>query len=679
MTDSNPRKGKQGKDPRNSSPSVSAVSDFVSEQPGLGLSFIGLFVAFFLGLSVRAVTAPDRIQALVQKSTESIHKDTQIHFEKAYVSLSRGIFPDLSVVVEDIEIQSQKSCWFTPLAEIHQIRLPLSFQHLLQGQILIHEVIADEVNLSLRSEMKPCESSGEGASEISTTALPVAESNPAAVTASEESLPESVVARLENVRRANPIDRFQVGVLKIHYLPVAFTSVEIQNFKAQLLSESPRLIEMTGKLNLGGETNLGDVGSHADLKVDFLEGDEPKVSALAQGLWREGDYRFAADLNLKSKNFKLQTDIHHLPISQVIPVLKKYKLMQSEFNGRQAWLSGHLQTEGPLDRILKTPAHLTGLQLEGDLGEISLAKVEIKSWQPLSFDPIDFQIHGLNVKELLVFLNRPHPTPALGALGTFNGTAHFVNPEQLSLRGDYSGLEFIFSNRGIRQSQILSMMSGELSLNQKKWSIQIDRVKPNDGIFDGAIQISADKDFKDLNVQAKIDELTLSPQVQSLMTGGGSFGAVQGQIQTHLRQAEILELKGQIKSDQMLIEGLRVSKPKISFETARNEIRINLTTPEIEWPKGSPMTSTLLAPVLEKLPVVDGGISLKALSVQLKTEKFVSLSWSHLQAQVNRESLKSQGGWNAEAEMFGEISLSGKPGHRWEIQGNRNSPVLVQK
>ena len=132
MTDSNKssdsrRKSKAPKEAGKASPAT-AISDFVSEQPGLGLSFLGLFLAFFMGLSVRAITAPDRIHGLVQKAAENIHrdvhKDTQIKFKKAYVSLARGLFPDLSVIIEDIEIESQKTCWFSPVAEIHRILAP---------------------------------------------------------------------------------------------------------------------------------------------------------------------------------------------------------------------------------------------------------------------------------------------------------------------------------------------------------------------------------------------------------------------------------------------------------------------------------------------------------------------------------------------------------------------------
>ncbi len=667
------------------------MSVFVSEQPGLGLSLLGLMAALLIGLTLRAVIAPDRISKLVQKASLSIHKDVEIRFQTARVSLANGIWPDLSVIVEDIEIESRKSCWFTPLVEVHQIRLPLSLKHLLRGQILIHEVIADEINLSLRSEMKACK---EPDSISVATALQrglEGLEGEGSKTPFQKPPPTTVVDQLQNVPRENPIDHVQVDVLKIHYLPVAFTSLEIHAVDVQLLSELPKQIQLEAVLHMGGETGFAESNSHADLIIDYLEGNRPHLTTSLNGFWREGDYHLLAEVDLKSNSFQVQIDVHHLPLSQVTPVLKKYKLLQSDFSGRQAWLSGHLKSAGDLTKILKTPAHLTDVQLEGDLGEIIFSHAEIKSWQPFEFSPFNSQIHGLNVHELLVFLNRPHPSPALGSLGVFNGTARYVSPEQLALKGDYSGLEFIFSNQGARQSQTISQISGELSLKQKQWTISVDQIKPLEGLFDGNLQIVADRDFKDLKLQAQIRELTLSPHVQSLMTGGGSFGAVQGQLEAHLHSAEIVNLKGQLRSDQMRIEGLQLSKPKIAIETEQKETVITLSAPEVEVPRNLVGTSTrvspLLDPLLQKIPIDSEeetrSALFKAFTVQLRTEKFLSMNWSHLQATSEGGSQKravtSFGGWKMDGQLFGEIRLSGTPEQQWMILGTRDNPQLKSR
>ena len=429
--------------------------DLVAEQPGLGVSLVGLFLAFFIGLAIRAAVSPDRVQEHLHRATEKIHKDLGISFGHAYVSFARGVWPDLSVVIEDVKIASSKTCWLTPLAEINEIRLPLSMRHLFRGQILIHEVLADEVNLSLREAYKDCADSESGrlpadvSSGANSKSTPMPTSTTAAMAASGA---RPVIAEFENVKRTNPIDRVEFRKLNIHYMPIAFTSFFIEDFSARLRSSDPKWIQILGRLILNRDVDALDTGAHANLSLDLREGENPAIDLGLKGLWREGHFDLTGHFEQKSQAFSLAADVRHLPLSQIIPYLKKYRLMESEFNGKRAWVSGQAKVSGQAHNLRDTPARLENLRLEGDLGEISTSSVDITGLEPFAYKPVDLEIRGLDIHELLVFLNRPHPSPALGDLGTFNGTAHFVSAEQLALRGDYSGLEFIFSNRGSRQT-----------------------------------------------------------------------------------------------------------------------------------------------------------------------------------------------------------------------------------
>jgi hypothetical protein len=639
--------------------------DLVAEQPGLGMSFIGIFIAFFVGIAIRAAISPDRVQEHLEKATQKIHRDIHVSFGHAYVSLSDGVWPDLSVVIEEVRLEATKSCWMKPLAEINEIRLPLSMRHLLRGQILIHEVLAGEVNLSLRESYADCESDR----------LPSSDDG-APVAASTTTVPSNVVSPgFENVKRSNPIDSISIKHLNIHYLPIAFTSFYIENFLVQLKAENPRWIQLAGKVILNRDVDSYDTGAHANLQVDSYEGPNPSLDLGLKGLWREGHFDLSGHFEPGTQDLKLQADIRHLPLSQIIPYLKKYRLMESEFNGKRAWISGQLKFVGNVQKLQQTPARFDNLRLEGDLGEVSCTSAEITSLNPLVFKPIDLDIRGLNVRELLVFLNRPHPTPALGELGTFNGTAHFINPEQLSLRGDYSGLEFIFSNRGSRQTQALSLISGELELKKNRWQIQVDRVKPVEGIFEGKLQMSADKDFKDLSIDAKISELGLAPKIQSLMTGGGSLGALSGQLKIHLKEAQISDLGGQLKWDQLLIEGVKLSKPKLNLKMVSHELRMDLNASELEiTPKE---TNAVFSSLFQNLGA--DTLQMQSPQTQIRTRQFKTLKWDRFQAQSSFGGIRSSGGWDENSVLSGQLQINGKKTKTWKIQGTRNQPIFISQ
>src|SRR3712207_8026075 len=62
------------------------------------------------------------------------------------------------------------------------------------------------------------------------------------------------------------------------------------------------------------------------------------------------------------------TEIYTLSLHDALPIsiLKKYRWVESEFNGKRGWISGKIKAEGSLPDIKKTPVLLSNLKLEGD-------------------------------------------------------------------------------------------------------------------------------------------------------------------------------------------------------------------------------------------------------------------------------------------------------------------------
>lgn len=650
--------------------------ELVAEQSGLGISLIGLFLALFIGMAVRAVVAPEKVQGHLQKAISHIHPDLNISFSEAYVSFANGSLPDLAVVIRGGVVASDKKCWMSPVMEINEMRLPLSWSHLLRGEIYIHQVIVDQVNLNLRGE--PTECAAGGSKDASTPRLKD-ERTPAQF--STQQAPAQVV-EFKNVRRKNPIDTVLIENLKINYLPIAFTSVEIRNFRAYLKSHEPRWFEVTGLLNLSGDMLTGEAGSYANLKIDALDGENASIAASAKGVWREGHYDLQVTAQPKKDQFTFSLVTEHVPVSQIIPLLKKYRLMNSSISGKQSWISGKATTSGKISQINQTGMDLSQIRLEGEMGEFSLAHAHLESLNPLRYDPLEFQIKALNIKKFLEFLGKSHPLPTFGNLGVFNGAAIFEGPEDLKIRGDYSNLEFIFSNRGSRQIQTLGLISGELALKDNQWIMNLDRIRPVDGIFEGLVHVRAQKDFKSVSIDAKIRELSLSPQVQILMTGGGSLGSLDGRLQAQFARGQLRQLEGQLRWDQVLIEGLRLYRPQIHLSSQGDQYFVDLKAQELELQKDHVITGNLFLPVTEKLVPNSSEKSFKArsLTAKMNTTKFQELQWKSLSMNAANGTLKSQGAWNKEGVLSGDILFmlgNGNSELKWQISGDRSRPILT--
>jgi hypothetical protein len=638
----------------------------VAEQPGFALSLAAILIALFVGVSVRALTAPEKVREQLIQATANIHRDFKFEFKDAYVSLARGLFPDLSVIIKDVTIQSDKACWLSPNLEINEIRLPLAWIDLFRGKFNVREILADDVSMSMRTEFKACDDIQRETASQSDSTSPT----PTAVPAVAEETLNSTSEAFES----SPLKTLEIKSFKIHYLPVAFTSFEIRNFKISQKAENPQVIEAGGLLNLGGETIVGDYSSQAEVFLRWEEGRSPKFTATAKGLWREGHYDLNLEFNPQAKHFSLSSDIRHLPLSQVIPVLKKYRWMESEFNGKQAWFSGQLRMAGSTTQLRQTPIELKDLKLEGNLGEILVASINVESLEPLKYPPFDLQIHGLNLQEFLNFLGKPHPSPALGSLGVFNGVSKFSGPNQVTLSGDFSGLEFIFANRGSRQVQTISLLSGELEFKNNRWNVAVDRIRPLQGIFDGKVKIEADRDFKKMQLNLKLEELTLD--VQALMTTGGKIGALRGQLMTKVENGEISALQGQLKMDQMLVDGISFHQPRFSLRTSQGEIVANLNVQNIHFMPTNPLLQSAILPLIQGPDEDEEGFMLKNFSTEIHTEKFNTFSWRSLTAQTQQGLLRSSGGWDDKGKLHGDLLLSSR---RWQLGGFRSSPLWSRR
>jgi hypothetical protein len=637
--------------------------DLVAEQPGLGLAMLGLLIAVMIGMVVRVALSPERIRSHIEEALAKIPAETMaqvnIKMGAASVSLAEGIWPDLSLVIKDVKISSNNICWLSPQMEINELRLPLSWRKLLMGEVDMHELRADEVDLSLRNAPTDCPNSTEAQSSLF--------SAPARFVAQVNSSAPAVTKSL--------IRRIQVRKFLLHYLPVAFTTFEVDSFEANILSNVPQLIELSGKLNLGGDPLLGDYAPHAFLKARFDGARGPLWSLTARGDWREGRYDLAATYAQDKKTYEAHVEMKHLPLNQLMPLLVKYRVVENEYNGRQIWLAARAQTSGFWQDWQKNPVHVSEVKVEGDLGEIHTPKIELRSLQPLTFDPITLELRGLNLQQVLTFLNRPHPSPALGELGTFNGVATLEDNHHLRLRGDHSGLEFIFSNRGARETQTISLLSGEAEFRDEHWKIKIDRIRPLEGVFDGVIQMQADQQWRDLNVDSAITEMSLSPNVQTLMTGGGSLGAFSGKLKAHLVAGELKSLQGLLKSDRILAEGLHVEKPKFAFSTQNGIYLLDLNAQDVEVdPDSAP--GILMSQVLS-LPVNSPRFLMKNISARFQTAHLKDLQWTSFQTLIPQGFLRSHGGWSEQGDLFGEIiAREQRKENRWLIRGTRAEPVL---
>lgn len=638
----------------------------VTEQPGMRVLVIGLALAFFLGYITKSMLSPQRVAAQIEKAASHIHKDIKVSFQGAEVSLSNGILPRFSVVITKAQMESTQACWMQPLLEIDELRLPVSLWGALTGGPLIKRVEADNVILTLRGQMKDCDRSQQQAEKEKEekTANP-----PPLVSLSPNEQAE---------KYKNAVNELAIGSFKILLNEYPQYPTELLDFLIRVKSFEPKVIEVTAKTNLLRDEQVGGYLSHANLFVEYKESPEPQVQSHFFGNWREGHYSVIGNYTIADHLLNIETDLKHIPLSQVLSVLQKYNLVSKDLNGKQVWVSANARMTADVQKIKTAPLEVKNFRVEGDLGELYSEQLTFTSLDPLKYRPIGIDIKKMRVDHLLNFLNRNQSHKVLGDLGSFTGHAEIRSENSIHLTGEHTGLEFIFSNKGQRELQVIERMLGDIDLDQDRWSFAINRVEPRGGTFLGSVRLKADRDFKSVNIVSRIDEMTFAPQVQKLMTNGGEIGLASVNAEAHIDDGRLSYLKGLLRIDGMDIEGMDFGKTRGEFDYKQGEIVLNTKVQSLDIDINSPATAVMkqITPPEwwenQKLSVSD-------LSGQFHWRDIKNLQWKTFQGKIGKDQrLAADGSWDAQGQLKGTVQIrDGKNTKKYSLEGDRENPVLT--
>lgn len=643
-------------------------SPFVTEQSGFFWSSTILLSSLFFGLAFRTTFSAEQITKLVEQASQKIHPHVSVQFESAHLSLSDGLFPEFAVIVENITATSDLECQMSPVLTLDQIRLPLSFSNLILGRVKLSTVELGHGDLVLHNIPAHCYEQKIIAKVAPKVVDSVGQSS-AVVLPSKFLLDET---------SSHPVDRVYIHSLRLHGPVENFAGFELRRVSIDANFDTNKTMAR-GQLILPLESLAGDYDSKADFILTLEEPGKEQSSRLslaANGIWREGQYDFQISSELEKRTFEYDLKASHLPLSQFLSLLKKQKILNLELDGKQEWISFRLASVGLQKAEVAQKIDLHDFKLEGDLGEFSVSKVSIQSLSPLLVQPFQLSAQGVRLSRLLDFFERREVSPIFAELGQFNGVLSFESEKKFEIQGENSGLQFVFSNRGHRELQTMSLLGGHLKFEGSEWKAEIDRIRPLDGLFLGKVTAHADHEFKHVHFQLDVDEMSLAPEVQKLMSGGGSLGAWSGALSADLQFGKLQKAKGQFLINGLDVENLKIRKTQLQIlkepiEDAK--IRIELSGQDLELAPPSPLFD-----VLGQINL-DSAVRSDHLKLQIESNYFQDLSWKLLGLKINNENLKSEGGWSSDGKLYGQIKRSAPTAEKkWQIQGTRSKPIFTE-
>lgn len=637
--------------------------NLVSEQPGLAILISGLALAFFFGLTLRSFISSARISPQVERVVSRLHPDIKVSFSSAEISLRHSIFPRFSVIIRDVVLRSENPCWGAPSLEANEIRLPLSISSLLSGGAPVNSVVVDQAQVWIKSGQScPRGPSGKG----SKTAAAVKASEP-----TEEN--NSAIKLSSEGYNNNPRDISKVEINRLR-VSVSGYSQYTTEFQRLMVSAKNSEIELKARTLLKDSELGAEFSTFANLYVLFKDQPGAPVQAHVYGNWREGHYSVIGNYNIEDRTLTLESELKHIPAGGVLSVLKKYDLLSKDIQARQVWISFKAKGRGPVSSFREWPLEVRDVHMEGAVGELNVEGIQFLTLSPLRYQPIRVEVKKLDIGRLLNVVGEPVSTPILRDVGFFDGIVEIFSSEHVELKGVTNGLEFVFSNKGQRHFQALDGISGQARFKNQQWNIEIVNFTPRNGSFKGSVSLTADNDFDQIQIKTDIQELVLSPVVQTLMTGHERIGPLSMTGQSSMNKGRVVDLKGKAFMPFLEVEGIRFSDLAFTFGSQSGSIVIDPRFKEMQFMEQAPLTRAF-----QSMLKLEG----KDLLFRNVAGRFISgkgLEWQDLNLDWGDLHLLTQGGWDDFGLLKGSIKMSEskKPLRLYRISGHRDSPQVTE-
>ncbi len=643
-------------------------SELVTDQPGFLIFLGGLAIAIVAGLFFRGFFSPDKIRAHLTGAAANIHKNIKVDFSSAELSLSKNGLPRVAVIVKDVKLLSSESCWMAPEINIDEIILPISIKNLVLGHSAVSELNFGKMELKLAGEWKFCQPRERTGA------------TPADATSSKKS-----VALIETEKPADIQLQEQIRELRIDEVKLVHKNLEnipslLTNVVISLKSVQPKIILLQAQSYFFNENQQRDYTSRGEIHIEYNEFPERKLQTHVLGQFREGHFTIQMQNRLDEGEYNLELDLRHLPLSKIFSTLRGFGF-SAELNPKQAWLSLKGKSRGFLDKIQSESFEVKDLKLEGDVGELSTELIEFSQLNPLKMKPFLMKAEQLDLGKVLSFYNKSQIIPILGDLGRFSGRIEIFDNEEFRFFGFHRGLEFIFSSLGRRELQKINQMSLDASLKKKKWNLKLNRFEMENGKFAGELHLNADRNFQKIDTKVMVEHLSLSPQVQNLVTQGGGLAPFRGNLNFIWEEGVLQKILGLIESDEATVNQIKLENLAFQFENSSGTPFVLKTKFQNVMIAEDYLTKSFLSPAVKPQWIVNGGIHLNKVTGQMKFAHDRSAEWRGFQANLTGgvEKLASDGGWTSQGILDATLSLKSPRGNtKWKITGTRDEPTIKE-
>ncbi len=628
----------------------------VTEQPGRKILFSGIVASLILGFFIRGLTQPEFLQAELKSAVSRIHSSTQVTWGGALISLKNGWWPRFSVLVQDVKIVSFESCWGQPLLYARELELPISIFSFFENGQPFKTLYVRDAFLELKSNFV-CEKKKE-TTEISKQSF------------NTQTIRLKPQADLVDVPPLVLTD-FIFENLKLRHSEWTFPDWNFSTFELSVKENRPWYAEVKAKINL---PYLEGIDTGAELVATYKEFPAQILETKVNGHWREGAFQVTGIYEGSKKTWTYESKFNHIPFQFLKTIAHRTKTPWN-WPDKPMWFSFSTQTAQPfLD--WKTSQHFVrNLEVEGDLGELVIPDLEIKSWNPFKVEPFAFTVSQADLNT--IFDQELKKIKFLSSLGKLSGQGQWSSEKDLLFTGKIEKVQIPLFHKEQRMVQELKSFDLQAELKAGQWKMSSQKWQLDKGKALGNFHLESNQDISSGQMQFNLDELQLDQSTLKFIEVLSPQVSLEGKLSARWKKYEILDLAGQFTTDLIESRSFDLKKPQLLIKKTTTAWELKVLANQF---KITDLSFGVPDPSIETN--LDLPFESKNMNAQFQWDLEKNLKWS-----LNSTTIKSSGFINPQGLIKGTLTLGAPASARlnskvfqdkiFKLAGSRKSPQMI--
>lgn len=647
------------------------MSRAVIDQFGFRTVFIGLILSLLLGLSLKAQISSQKIQGLIQDSTFRLEKDFIIDFQSAEVVLSKWGLPLPFVQISQIRMSPKKAICQDSQIYIDKLILPLSPLALITSNTLIKEISATTVELRL-AELENCLHQDKVGLDKTANLQALNDNeidqNPGAYKGQVTGTHQKEVAEsIFQIKTAGLLQKIKIDQLKVVYKKYPGQPLNFRQLVIDLSYKNKKMdrLQLTSQV-YGLKDPLSELmflkGDLALVMTDKERG-RIETEAKLRGRILDGEISAYTFYNSLEQNVKVDFDLRNVPLK---PLIQLNLIESSWFNYPVAFQFhgfGQFQVHGSPLTILK----LNDVSIAGERTHIKVSEIKIRQeMNKLDIEPFTAEIKNLDLNKLAHLSQMKSIAQSIDNFGEINGELKFNNPGWAELQGDWSGLSFIFSNRGRREIQKIDSFHVTSTLQDEEIHFKMKDLKINLEDVPGEMQMVIHQKNSNIQAEANLQGSFLDEKIWELLTGVSqkpklklNWNFKKSQEERHLLNLTIDDLR----TDGLRLENTNLNMIQSSSSGISTSLALAAKASQIEIEVDS-VKSKLLQQIFNPQAFLhDKNYVTDPVVFNLKGTDWKSMTYdfeTHLKAKNDLKNpmvLKGRGDWKDDDSATGSLSV----------------------